>query len=165
MCSSIAIRASVTLALISSEARALSLALLCESDALLPDLLRSLDKLRDTQTHPVLRELFITVPQQLVKKPSSHAFVVHEFDSYTDYEQFFIRFKEDLTNTLRLIATVRPLLAVEWTLEFVCQVSATPTPEEPARLGDWESAALVLDCVCNKVPESGEVSSPSVKSS
>lgn len=122
---------------------------------LVPEILKAQERLATIkqEMHSMMRELFMTVPDQLVKADPAHVFVIHEFDSYGDYELFYIRFKEDLTNLLRLMTSIDASLTAQCMLQFLDHVnSATAAP-----LSKWESAVLVLDCVCNKLPQTQEV--------
>ena len=103
------------------------------------------------------RQLFAGVSKQLLKRSPGHPLVVHAFDSYSDYEHFYTRFKEDLANLLRLIASLHPTLAVDCMLQLANDVQLCAQQPPDACLPDWESVALVMDCVCNKLPESKEV--------
>ena len=105
----------------------------------------------------MIQELFISIPGQLVKMDPAHVFVIHEFDSYGDYEAFFTRFKEDLTNLLRLMTTTDPLFTAQCMLKFVDHVSSAAVTSDAAFLSSWESAVTVLDCVCNKLPQLQQV--------
>lgn len=125
---------------------------------LFSEIIKAHEKLQmDSQeAHSFVQELFMAMTKQMVKLDPSHVFVIHDFDSYAEYELFYTRFKADLLNLLRLITTTHPQFAAECMLEFVQHVSSTATSDASC-LSNWESAATILDCVCNKLPQSQQV--------
>lgn len=104
----------------------------------------------------LVRELFSTLPHQLVKLSSSHCLVAHEFDSYSDYEQMYGRLRGDMTCIVKQLADSDPDLVTQLVLQYADQVNNKNTRAE--RMCGWESIVIVMDNVCSKLSQSAEVS-------
>lgn len=106
-----------------------------------------------------VRQYFSLLSLLLKRLPQDHDFVVHEFDSFEDYETFFFRGKTDVLDILRHVTESKDQVSFDCCLQLLnllfSNLKSTVNPKDCRR--DWEVMAWILDAVSNRVPDPEKV--------
>ena len=106
------------------------------------------------------RQYFSLLPSLLTKLPQDHDFVLHEFDSFEEYESFFHKEKVELVNILRLMTEIKDELTFDCSLQLLHHLLSTRNLSS-SRLEkstkDWDIMVFILDAVCSRLPNPKKV--------
>jgi hypothetical protein len=107
-----------------------------------------------------VRSYFGLLPQLLSKLPDNHDFVIHEFDSYEEYEFFFFQRRADVLSILKQVTVTNDEVTFDCCLQCLEQLLTnlkSNGDKSKQEKKEWEIMAVILESVTVKLPSPSKV--------